>query len=261
MNDDEPAASSDYDSGLKREAETSPAHRPSHSKKPRDNRLRDCFTITPIEGGGENIVCNHCPDYRKTLQKFNPTKARSHLTDTCPGVDPELRQILLSTTQAAKKGRNLNQAGEADFDALGYSPATAFSAPESASAAKPRKVARGRYRPSPAYMSFHAGDTSLDVTAPVENEVHLLRLAFPTNLKLNFVAETNIEGAAMCIEGFMNKSDDAVWSASLYSMTSEGTRSEPHCQWSLCPEASGSFEDGMMRVQKIQQLLKTLVVS
>lgn len=72
------------------------------SKKPRDKRLHECFTITLLEegqGGGVRIVCKYCQDYVKTLQKFNPTKARTHLTTQCTGVDEALRKILLDSTQ------------------------------------------------------------------------------------------------------------------------------------------------------------------
>ena len=126
-------------------AASSPAQR---SKKPRDTRLRDCFTITPIEGGGESVVCKYCPAYAKTLQKFNPTKGRTHLTNQCPGVGEELRQILLETTQAAKR-----------------SPAGASAASDGAmpasNPAPPRRGKREKSRPSPAYISFHAGNANL----------------------------------------------------------------------------------------------------
>lgn len=76
------------------------------SKKPRDKRLHECFTITPLEegqGGGVRIVCKYCQDYVKTLQKFNPTKARTHLTTQCTGVDEALRKILLDSAQQGMK--------------------------------------------------------------------------------------------------------------------------------------------------------------
>ena len=73
------------------------------SKKPRDERLRECFTITIRNDGKESVRCRYCPSYNKVLQKFNPTKAREHLTNSCSGADEQLKQILLSTTQAAKR--------------------------------------------------------------------------------------------------------------------------------------------------------------
>jgi hypothetical protein len=91
----------------------------------------------------------------------------------------------------------------------------------------------------------------------MENGVLLIRISFPDQFKLNFVAEDNIEGAALCVEGFMNLNPSlATWSASLCSMTAEGTRAGPHCQWSLNPE---TFEEQMARVKKVEQLMKVLL--
>lgn len=236
--------------GLKREAEQS-SPGPRVPKKPRDNRLRDCFDIVPAEGGGEKISCKYCPDYNKTLQKFNPTKARSHLTDICPGVDDVLRKILLHSTQAAKR------------ESLTDDPSsTTPGVPTNAAPKGTYSKKKGRSRPTPAYLSIHTTETKMDVTAPMENGDLIIRLSFPTNLKLNFNAEKNLEGAALCIDGFMNMSADASWVASLVSMTEENTLAGPHCQWSLSPEdASGtSFLEGTTRVHKVQQLLKTLIM-
>lgn len=247
--------------GLKREPEYPLIRLP---KKPRDNRLRECFTITPLEGGGgERISCNHCSDYNKTLQKFNPTKGRSHLTDHCPGVDDELRQILLETTQAAKKSLGGSSDTGAAFARAAPSVVVgAVGSPAAAAVAssKSRKI-KTRNRPSPAYISFHmtGDDSSLNVTAPIENEVLVLRLSFPTDqLKLNFIAEKNMEGAALCIDGFMNMHPDSPWAASLYSTTNEGTRGGPHCRWSMSADAFGA--GGMTRVQKVEQLLKIMIM-
>lgn len=245
--------------GLKRDAEPPSLPDPIRpSKKPRDEHLRDCFIITPVEGIGEKITCKYCPDYSKTNKKFNPTKSRSHLTDQCPGVDDSLRQALLEATQAARKSQN--------FAHRVYSPkdeASDLGASATAVPARNRKM-KGRFRPSPAYISFHTDDTSLDVTAPIENGELILRLTFPTDhLKLNFNAgaeKNNMEGAALCIDGFMNMKPDASWTASLCSMTSEGTRAGPHCQWSLNPDISGVFEGGKTRVQKVEKLLKVMVM-
>lgn len=41
--------------------------------------------------------------------------------------------------------------------------------------------------------------------APMENGDLIIRLSFPTNLKLNFNAEKNLEGAALCIDGMVTK--------------------------------------------------------
>jgi hypothetical protein len=74
-------------------------------------------------------------------------------------------------------------------------------------------------------------------------------------LKLNFIAGRNSEGAALCIDGFMNMRPEASWTAFLYSMTRDGTRDGPYCQWSL---NYGEFEVDMTRVQKVEQLLKVM---
>ena len=127
-------------------------------KKPRDNRLRECFTITPLEGGvGEKISCNYCTLYNKTLQKFNPTKGRSHLTDHCPGVDDVLRQVLLVTTQAAKK----SQGGSSDAGAAIVVGAVGSPAAAAAVASSKNRKIKSRNRSSPAYISFNiTGDDS-----------------------------------------------------------------------------------------------------
>lgn len=207
-------------------------------------QLRECFMITALEGGGEQIVCKYCPDYNKTLQKFNPTKSRTHLTDHCPGVDDGLRQILLSNTQAAKANMKTEEGGM---------PALPGSKPKRGPNRKSVVVAN---RLSPTYLSFFADQTtSLDVTAPIENGQLILRLSFPDSLKLSFVADQNLTGAAAAVDGFMNMMPDATWAASLHSMTTEGTRAGPHCNWPLV--AAG---DGMTRAEKIEQLLKTMVM-
>jgi len=87
----------------------------------------------------------------------------------------------------------------------------------------------------------------------------MLCLVFPTNeLQLNFDAYKNSEGAAVSIDGWMNMVADASWTAEMYSMTSEGKREGPHCRWPLGTE---STEKGMARVNKIQQILKTMTMS
>jgi len=121
---------------------------PRRSKKPRDMQLRECFMITALEGGGEQIVCKYCPDYNKTLQKFNPTKSRTHLTDHCPGVDDGLRQILLSNTQAAKASMKTEEGGM---------PALPGSKPKRGPNRKSVVVAD---RLSPTYLSFYADQTT-----------------------------------------------------------------------------------------------------
>lgn len=248
--------------GTKRDLENSqllPRSVANRNKKPRDNRLRECFIITALEGGGENIVCKYCPDYNKTLQKFNPTKSRAHLTGGCTGVDEALRRVLLDTTQAAKRVSSGLQKQESDEG--GAEPSTTQGARAEPTPPRIRKTRGPRNRISPAYISFHTDNTSLDVTAPIEHGESILRLAFPSdNLKLSFDAQTGTEAAAMCIDGFMNMKADASWTASMCSMTSEGTRAGPHCQWSLNPSASGTFKDDLSRVQKVEKLLKTMTM-
>lgn len=213
--------------------------------KPTDNRLRECFTITPLETGQERICCKYCPDYDKTWQKFNPTIARTHLTEHCPGVDDTLRQVLLDSRQGAKRSHD---------EGSGHDIKAPSNTPKS-------KKPKGRYRLSPAYISIHTADTNMDITAPIENGELIIRLSFPTNLKLNFSADKNLEGAALCIDGFMNMRPDDVWTASLFSISSENTPSGPHCQWRLNPDdTSGTFEGGMTRVQYVKMVLKTLVL-
>ena len=74
-------------------------------KKPRDEVLRGCFDITPLESGHENIVCKYCTMYNKTVMKFNSTKARSHLVNSCQGIDEDLKQILAETSQTQQNAR------------------------------------------------------------------------------------------------------------------------------------------------------------
>ncbi len=64
-----------------------------------------------------------------------------------------------------------------------------------------------------------------------------------------------MEGAALCIDGFMNMHPNAPWTSSLCSMTIEGTRAGPHCQWSL------NELEGVLRVEKVKELLKVMIMS
>ena len=162
-------------------------------KKPRDMRLRDCFEITPVDGGCfDRISCRYCTRYVKVLQKFNPTKARVHLTTVCDGTDEALRHALLSSTQAAKRksflqgggggvaaggggeeeeearattttatatggggGGTTTRTGGFDCGAAGGGAAPVPSGEHAAasSSAKKRKL-RDRCRPCPVYLSF-----------------------------------------------------------------------------------------------------------
>ena len=129
------------------------------SKKPRDTRLHECFIVTPVVmkddtnqqggGGGVKIVCKYCHDYVKVLQKFNPTKAREHLTTRCTGVDEALKIALLDSTQSAVKKRstvNINAAA-APADQLRVVPSSSFLASTTMD-----KVCRP---PSSAILSFY----------------------------------------------------------------------------------------------------------
>ena len=75
-------------------------------------------------------------------------------------------------------------------------------------------------------------------------------------VKLNFIADQNSEGAALCIDGFMNMHHEASWTAFLYVMAKDGTtRVGPYCQWSL---NYGEFDIDISRAQKVEQLLKIM---
>lgn len=235
--------------GVKREAAE------MSSKKPRDERLRECFAITIGNDGKESVSCRYCPNYNKILQKFNPTKAREHLTNSCSGADEQLKQTLLSTTQAAK--RLLLK--EADGSSTMVAVQNATAGTPTATEASASYLYKTKGRTSLAYVSFYTDGTSLDVTASVVTGKLMLCLVFPTNqLQLNFDAQKNSEGAAVSIDGFMNTTADASWTAAMYSMTSEGTREGPHCRW---PLGTDSMEEGMARVDKVQQILKTMTMS
>lgn len=79
--------------------------------------------------------------------------------------------------------------------------------------------------------------------------------AFPRNeLNLKFNAE-NLEGAAVCIDGFMNTNEGS-WSASLRKISAAenlGTAGD-YCRWKLCETES------MPRMEKVKQILKSLVM-
>ena len=98
---------------------------------------------------------------------------------------------------------------------------------------------------------------SQEVTASMKDGDLILTLLFPgkSHFKMNFIAEQNSIGAALCIDGFMNMRHDASWTASLYSTMRDGSRDGPYCQWSL---NYGEFEGDMTRVQKVEQLLKIM---
>jgi hypothetical protein len=130
------------------------------SKKPRDNRLRECFTITSEEEHGTvRIACKYCPDYVKILQKFNPTKARNHLTCHCTGVDGALRKTLLGASQAARR----TQQSEATSDTMGAKPSALAGASIESTPSITTKNLNDSYRPSPAILSFQADSDNAEV--------------------------------------------------------------------------------------------------
>ena len=103
------------------------------------------------------------------------------------------------------------------------------------------------------YLSFYLEGESIIVTAPIEKGELILHLAFPRNeLNLKFNAESNLEGAAVVIDGFMNKHAGS-WSASLRKVGAAenlGTAGD-FCQWQLQSES---------RRDEVKQILKSLVM-
>eukprot|EP00986_Skeletonema_menzelii_P021412 scaffold34415_cov143-Skeletonema_menzelii.AAC.3 len=218
-------------------------------KKPRDNRLRECFQITEIEGVGERVICLHCSDYDRTLTKFNATKARQHLTDQCVGVNEEMREMFLQSSQAAKKQKT--EMGLSVDDIMTTMPALPSTSHVTSNKEKKRKSIINRQ--SSVYLSFYLENESIIVTAPVERGELILHLAFPRNeLNLKFNAEKNLEGAAVVIDGFMNKKVGS-WSASLRKVgcaENLGTAGD-YCQWQLESES---------RRDEVKQILQSLVM-
>jgi hypothetical protein len=109
-------------------------------------------------------------------------------------------------------------------------------------------------------MMMYISPSPQDVTSSLQNGDLILTLTFPIEtateqqLKLNFIAELNSEGAALCIDGFMNMRPEASWTA--YLMSGEVSRGgRPYCQWSL---NYGDFDVDMSRTQRVEQLLKAM---
>ncbi|KAL7448839.1 hypothetical protein ACHAWC_002369 [Mediolabrus comicus] len=197
-----------------------------------------------IEGVGERVICLHCSDYDRTLSKFNATKARSHLIDQCTGVTEEMREMFRQSTQAAKKLKN-----EMTMEAEGSSSATMMTTTN-----KKRKVMMCN-RPSLVYLAFYLEHESIIVTAPIEKGDLIFHIAFPRNeLNLKFNAE-NAEGAAVVIDGFMNKMEGQ-WSCSMRKVGAAenlGTAGD-YCQWKLGQTGS------MSRIEQVKEILKSLVM-
>ena len=204
------------------------------------------YSCSEIEGVGERVICLHCSDYDRTLTKFNATKARQHLTDQCVGVNEEMREMFRPSSQAAKK-QKIEMGLTTTDDIMTTMPAL----PSMSSKEKKRKSAMNRQ--SLVYLSFYLQGESIIVTAPIERGELILHLAFPRNeLNLKFNAENNLEGAAVVIDGFMNKHVGS-WSASLRKVGAAenlGTAGD-FCQWQLQSES---------RRGEVKQILKSLVM-
>ena len=210
-----------------------------------------CFFSSTIEGVGERVICLHCSDYDRTLTKFNATKARNHLTDQCVGVNEEMREMFRQSTQAAKKQKTEMGLAHATMDDVITMPALPSTSLVMTTKEKKRKTISNRQ--SLVYLSFYLESTSIIVTAPVEKGELILHLAFPRNqLNLKFNAETNLEGAAVVIDGFMNKNEGS-WSASMRKVGAAenlGTAGD-YCQWQL---------ESVSRIDQVKQILKSLVM-
>jgi hypothetical protein len=129
-----------------------------------------------------------------------------------------------------------------------YGGAGSRRSPTNLTLATPRFVSH----PQEVTASLQSGDLILTLTFfPADKE--------KTNqqqVKLNFIADQNSEGAALCIDGFMNMHHEASWTAFLYVMAKDGTtRVGPYCQWSL---NYGEFDIDISRAQKVEQLLKIM---
>ena len=137
--------------------ETASPPEPKPPKKPRDTRLRDCFEIYPVDGGFDRIVCRYCTEYTKVLQKFNPTKARKHLTENCRGTDEALIRVLISSTQAARKSL---QGGDAASDGVGR------AALVPSDAATKKRMLKDHNRKCPVHLTFHTDVDALGLVSP-----------------------------------------------------------------------------------------------
>lgn len=97
------------------------------SKKPRDERLRSCFEITPCPHDDSiNIRCKYCDAYRKNVKKFNPTKCRTHLVMHCTGVGDDLKRVMLESSQEFKRLKRLGEVEDGD-ERLALPATDAFS--------------------------------------------------------------------------------------------------------------------------------------
>ena len=152
--------------------------------------------------------------------------------------------MLQQNTQAAKRLKSETGLSHTALDDIIASPLKE----------KKRKSSVMKRQPV-VYLSFHHGSTSLIVTAPIERGELILHLAFPRNeLNLKFNGKTNLNGAACCIDGFMNTFEGS-WTASLRKVGAPenlGTAGD-YCQWKL--DETGSLS----RMEKVKQILNALV--
>lgn len=99
------SAEDSLNSPSKRKAAAGPVRPP---KKPRDHALYALYIIKDLPCGGVSVACRYCQLYnKKNLQKFNPSKARSHSINQCDGIDDAMRKRLQRGTQSAKRNGDL----------------------------------------------------------------------------------------------------------------------------------------------------------
>lgn len=85
----------------------------STGKKPRDNLVRNQFSITRLANDKFEIICKHCQDqdgqslFARYYMTVNVTKLRSHLLNKCPMIPEETKCLILDSSQGAKKARTL----------------------------------------------------------------------------------------------------------------------------------------------------------
>jgi hypothetical protein len=77
---------------------------PAPPKKKRDTNLYSYFTIINLDGGRVSVSFNHCSKYNKaSVARFNPTHARSHLINVCPGIGAEIKRRLSDGSQSGRR--------------------------------------------------------------------------------------------------------------------------------------------------------------
>lgn len=168
------------------------------------------------------------------------------------GVDEEMREMFRQSTQAAKKQKSEMGLAQSTMDDI-ITTMPALPSTSLVMSAKEKKRKAASNRPSLVYLSFYLENTSIIVTAPVERGELVLNLAFPRNeLNLKFNAETNLEGAAVVIDGFMNINEGS-WSAAMRKVGAAenlGTAGD-FCRWQL---------ESASRIDQVKQILMSLVM-